>query len=170
MNRLKGSAYAAALWAFAFAALSFYWALGGSWLLATQSEQILALSEERWFIAVVWLTGLLKAAAGLVALSLVQGWGDAFPFGLRRFGAGAIGVFLLLYGGANLTVRALMALGFLATPASMATPQATWHLVLWDPFFVLGGVLFLLCALFAGGSHLGHAGTENGRGNDKVTV
>ena len=166
MSRLRGAAYAAALWAFAFAVLSFYWALGGNWLLDTQSEQILALSRERWFLAIVGLTGLLKAAAGFVALSLVQSWGDTFPFGLRRFGAGAIGAFLLLYGGANLTVRALMALGILATPATMATPQATWHLVLWDPFFVLGGVLFLLCALVAGQQD----GTANGRGNDKVTV
>ncbi len=62
-------------------------ALGGMWLASTQSEQILALSQKGWFIALVWLTGLLKIAAGLVALSLVQPRGEAFPFWLRRVGA-----------------------------------------------------------------------------------
>lgn len=141
------AAYAAALWAFAFAALSFYWALGSSWLAATQSESILELAEHRWFLAVVGLTVLLKVAAGLVALSLVQRWGTMFPFALRLFGVWSIGTILLLYGSANLAVRALMALGLLETPASMRTVRATWHLILWDPFFVLGSVLFLLCGL-----------------------
>ena len=78
-----------------------------------------------------------------------------FPFALRRFGVWSIGTILLLYGGANLAVRALMALGLLETPASMRTVRATWHLVLWDPFFVVGGVLFLLCALVATRSKTG---------------
>ncbi len=147
---IRRAAYGAALWAFAFGALSFYWALGGTWLARTQSEQILLLSRERWFLAFVAATGLLKVAAGFVPLSLVQPWGETFPRWLRRWGSGAIGTVLLLYGGANLAVRALMALGLLATPASMTTERATWHLILWDPFFVLGGSLFLLCSVLAG--------------------
>lgn len=167
MNRLEATAYPAALWAFAFAALSFYWALGGTWLANTQSEQILALSREPWFLVVVALTGVLKLGAGLVALSLVQRWGTAFPHPLRRFGVGAIGTVLLLYGGANLAVRALMAIGLIPTPASMMTPQATWHLILWDPFFVLGGLLFLLCSTVSSRKRTKAPGR---RGNDKVTV
>jgi len=142
----EGSAYAACAWSFVFAAASFYWALGGTFLSRTQSPQILELSAEPWFVAFVWFTGLLKVLAGLLALSLVQRWGDVFPRWLRRTGVWSVGLVLTLYGGANLAVRALMALGVLETPPSMRSAAATWHLILWDPWFLLGGVLFLAAA------------------------
>jgi hypothetical protein len=53
---------------------------------------------------------------------------------------------MLLYGAANLAVRAAMAAGLLATPGSMHSDAARWHLLLWDPWWVLGGVLFVLAA------------------------
>ncbi len=139
-------AYAACAWSFVFAALSFYWALGGGFLSTTQSPQTLALAAEPWFITVVWLTGLRKVLAGLFVLSLAQRWGERFPVWLRRMGVWSIGLVLTLYGGANLAARGLMALGVLETPASMRSAAATWHLVLWDPWFLLGGVLFLTAA------------------------
>ncbi len=143
---LTWSAYAACAWSFVFAALSFYWALGGTFLQETQSPQILALTTEPWFVAVVWLTGLLKVLAGLLALSLIQRWGEAFPVWLRRTGVWGVGLVLTLYSGANLGARGLMALGVLETPASMRSVAATWHLILWDPWFLLGGALFLAAA------------------------
>jgi len=60
------------------------------------------------------------------------------------------GVGMLLYGGANLAVRAVMAVGLLATPESMHSDAARWHLVLWDPWWVLGGVLFVIAAWTCG--------------------
>lgn len=114
--------------------------------MKTQSPQILALATESWFIAVVWLTGFLKVLAGLLALSLTKRWGRAFPVWLRRTGVWGVGLTLTFYGGANLAARGLMALGILETPTSMRSAAATWHLVLWDPWFLLGGVLFLATA------------------------
>jgi len=145
-TRLEGSAYAACAWSLVFAAASFYWALGGTFLSRTQSPQILELAAEPWFVAFVWLTGLLKVLAGVLALSLVRGWGEAFPRWLRRAGVWSVSLVLTLYGGANLAARGLMALGVLETPASMRSAAATWHLILWDPWFLLGGVLFLASA------------------------
>lgn len=142
----KGFTYAACIWSFVFAALSFYWALGGTFLSNTQSPQILALTAEPWFLAVVWLTGFLKDLAGLLALSLVQRWGETFPVWLRRAAVWGVGLLLTFYSGANLGARGLMALGILETPASMRSAAATWHLILWDPWFLLGGVLFLAAA------------------------
>ncbi len=142
----KWAAYAAGVWSFSFAALSFYWALGGSFLYRTQSPQILELASQSWFLAVVWLTGLLKVVAGMVAFSLVQQWGTRVPVWFRRISSWSIGLILTLYGGANLAVRGLMTLGALETPASMRSAAAMWHLVLWDPWFVLGGVLFISAA------------------------
>lgn len=164
---LTWSAYAACTWSFVFAALSFYWALGGSFLSYTQSPQILALTAEPWFIAVVWLTGFMKVLAGLLALSLVQRWGERFPVWLRRTVVWGVGLVLALYSGANLGARGLMALGILETPASMRSAAATWHLILWDPWFLLGGVLFLLTAWH---SRLDHTGTTTGHRSDKVSA
>lgn len=138
---LAWSVYAVCTWSFVFAALSFYWVLGDSFLNSTQSPQILALTAEPWFIAIVWLTGLLKVLAGLLALSLVQRWGEGFPVWLRRTAVWSVGLVLTLYGGANLAARRLMALGILHTPDSMRSAAATWHLVLRDPWFLLGGVV-----------------------------
>lgn len=146
LSLLTWSAYAACAWSFVFAALSFYWALGGSFLSNTQSPQILALTAAPWFIAIVWLTGLLKVLAGLLALSLIRRWGGKFPVWLRRVAVWSVGLVLTLYGGANLAARGLMALGVLETPASMRSAAATWHLILWDPWFLLGGLLFLAAA------------------------
>ena len=137
------------------AAASFYWALGGTFLSHTQSPQILELAAEPWFVAFVWLTGFLKVLAGLLALSLVQRWGETFPVWLRRTGVWSVGLVLTLYSGANLAVRGLMALGVLETPASMRSAAATWHLVLWDPWFLLGGVLFLTAAWSYRGTNTG---------------
>ena len=127
------SVYAAAAWSFVFAALSFYWALGGTLLVRTQSPQILELAANPRFLAIVWLTGLLKVAAGFTALSLAQRWGERIPVWLWQTGNWGIGLVLTLYGGANLAVRGLMALGTLRTPASMRSAAAKWHLILWDP-------------------------------------
>lgn len=146
LSSLPWFACAACAWSFVFAALSFYRALGGTFLSNTRSPQILELSVEPWFVAVVWLTELLKVLAGVLALSLVQRWVEAFPVWLRRTGVWSVGFVLALYSGANLGARGLMALGILRTPASMGSAATTWHLVLWDPWFLLGGVLFLAAA------------------------
>jgi hypothetical protein len=53
---------------------------------------------------------------------------------------------MLLYGAANLGVRAVMAVGLIPTAASMHSPAATWQLVLWDLWWLLGGVLFTVAA------------------------
>jgi hypothetical protein len=58
------------------------------------------------------------------------------------------GVGMLLYGGVNFVVGAvvalLRALAVLETPAD--TSAFWWHLLLWDPWWILGGVLFSLAA------------------------
>ena len=140
------AAYLACFWAFAFAAMSFYWAAGGTLGLATQSEQILALMKNSGFVAFVWVTGILKAVVGLLALALVRPWGQRFPQWLLLTGTWGAGALFTLYGGANLAVRGVMALGLIETPEAMRSVAARWHLLLWDPWWLLGGVLFLLTA------------------------
>src|SRR5262245_41909076 len=79
--------YAAAIWAFVFAATSFYWALGGRVGVETIGDAITkpALAGDPTILAIVWITGALKVVAGAVALALVQPWGRR----LARWGAAA---------------------------------------------------------------------------------
>jgi hypothetical protein len=145
-----GTAYAAAAWAFAFAAISFYWAAGGTAGADTIGSTIAdpALARDPGMVAILWATGALKALAGALALALAlaRPWGRRIPRWLPIAACWVGGAFMALYGAANLAVRALMALGLLATPDSMRTPAAQWHLLLWDPWWVLGGLLFVAAA------------------------
>ncbi|MBO0829583.1 MAG: DUF3995 domain-containing protein [Streptosporangiales bacterium] len=141
------AAHAAAVWAFAFAALSFYWAAGGTIGLAAVGGTIegTARSHE-WFTSIVSLTALAKAVGGMLALSLVRTWGERIPRTVRLAASTAAGALLAVYALLNLGARALQAVGIVATPASMHSAAAWWHLLLWDPWFLAGGVLFLAAA------------------------
>ncbi len=141
-------AYAAAAWSFVFAAMSFYWAAGGTAGVETLGNEIERLSEERdsGFVAEVWATGALKVAGGLLALATLRpAWGYISGRALR-IAVWVAGGLLTLYGAANLIQHGLMKAGAVDTPSGLGSEAATWHLVLWDPWWLLGGILFLLAA------------------------
>jgi hypothetical protein len=143
---LKWAGYAAAIWAFLFAAMSFYWALGGRIGLDTIGDAITrpALAGDPTILAIVWITGALKVVAGVVALALVRPWGRTIPRWtplLAGWGASAL---FLVYGAANLVQDTLIVAGAIATPAGLGATAARWHLFFWDPWWLLGGVFFAL--------------------------
>jgi hypothetical protein len=47
-----------------------------------------------------------------------------------------------LYGGASFLQHLLMLTGALALPAGLGRVGAQWHLTLWDPWWLFGGLLF----------------------------
>jgi hypothetical protein len=136
-------AYAACVCAGLFAAVSLYWALGGTAGLRTLGgslEQI-ARSRRTEAIVVIWVTVLLKVAGALLPLSLVRPWGSKIPRRLRVIVAGGTSLVLVLYGGVNVGAEALVELG-LITPAGRVDWFALgWHLALWDSWFLLWGIL-----------------------------
>lgn len=142
------AAHAAAVWAFAFAGVSCYWAAGGTVGLGTLGGTIESLVRggSDWFLLAVWVTSGLKAAAGMLALALVRPWAEPVPRWLLLTGSWGAGAVMTGYALANLGSRGLQALGIIATPASMYSTAAWWHLLLWDPWWLLGGVLFLIAA------------------------
>lgn len=142
------AAYAAAAWAFVFAAVSFYWAAGGTVGLATLATSIQEDARERTsaFLAMVWLTGALKVLGGVLALALARPWGRRLPRRLLLVAAWGGGIVLVLYEGASWVEAALMEAGVIDIPASLGADAARWNLLLWRPWWVLGGVLFLLAA------------------------
>lgn len=144
------SAYAAAVWSFLFAAVSFYWAMGGTVGVETLGSAFSdpAVTNDPLFVAFVWITGILKVLAGVFALAVVQPWGRNIPRWILHTAIWAIGVLLTVYGAALLIQHGLMVMGVIEIPTSIGSiAAARWHLFLWDPYWLLGGILFLAAAL-----------------------
>jgi hypothetical protein len=55
-----------------------------------------------------------------------------------------LGAALLLYGAANAMQHALVVAGALEAPEAVGEYAVRWHLFLWDPVWIAGGVLFAL--------------------------
>lgn len=137
-------AYGACLWSFLFAALSFYWALGGTAGADTVSPEIaqLARSGVAWIFAVLWITAIVKVLSGFVALALVQAWGKKIPRWLLLILAWGAGTLLFVHGSLFFIVGVLALSGAI----SVSTPIMVlhWYTFLWGPWWLLGGILFLV--------------------------
>ncbi|KUP97183.1 hypothetical protein AC529_08045 [Thermobifida cellulosilytica TB100] len=142
-------AYGAAVWALLFAAVSFYWALGGTALLDTIGEAVTgpALSGDPAVVAAVWLSALLKLAGVPGALALAQRWGTLFPRWLVLLAGWGVTALLCLYGGASLVQQVLMVAGVVDVSAAFR-PVLLWHLFLWTPVWLAGGVLYGIATFF----------------------
>lgn len=139
-------AYTAVVWWFAFAALSFYWVAGGTFGLTTLGERIesLAAVGEPWFLALVAVTGVLKLIPCILVLSLIRPRGDHFPLKIRLATVAGVGVLSFLYGGVQMAVKLLVLAGVF-TPEEIDWAGFWGHLLIWDPVWIIGGVL--LCAV-----------------------
>jgi hypothetical protein len=145
-NRFYASAaaYGAAGWAVIFAFMSFYWALGGRASLSTQAVAIRNQIDDPGFVAVLWLTGVLKVAAALIAMAFVLPVGRRIPRRLLLVAGWAAAVVLLMYGGLGWVQALLWEADLQAIPAAVGARAARWKLIFWDPFWLLGGLLFLV--------------------------
>ena len=135
------SACAAAVWGAVFALVHVYWLVGGRLFLPDGLSVVgnlpLLIID---IIAIPLCTG-----AAAVALSLVQGWGERFSRLLRLVGAWGIAAVCVVHALPSAVDWIALALGKLDVAAldSMAR-FATFG---YEPFFLLGGVLFGLAAL-----------------------
>ena len=155
-TRLRGRnvqfAYAAATWAFIFAGITFYWAAGGTAGASTVGSEVTSLASRNWaiFAIVLWVDAISKVLLGLLALAIVQSWGTIFPRKLLLVSSWVIGLLMALYGSIQLTVTGISAL-LMITGVISISPSVDWagiegHLAIWDPYWLLGGLLFLLAA------------------------
>ncbi|WP_280759171.1 DUF3995 domain-containing protein [Prescottella agglutinans] len=123
-----------------FAALHVFWAAGGSAGLASSAGNELAAHRPTAFVVL----GLWGVAAVLMAAAVVVGvaMNAQLPPRLRRI----LG-WLITAAGLAMLARAVMIEILLITDAggvrTEVGPQQThWSLVLWNPWFAIGGVLF----------------------------
>ncbi|MFC8719500.1 DUF3995 domain-containing protein [Kitasatospora sp. NPDC057198] len=132
-----------------FAVPSFYWALGGLvGASSTVSPTLVQLARERHpgFLAVLWVTGVLKVVGGALGLALAsrRGWGRNANRLLQLAGWGA-GV-LLVWHGMLFVGQGLLVQAHVIGIAPELVPVSRWYTYLWGPWFVAGGVAFLLAA------------------------
>ncbi|MFF2405818.1 DUF3995 domain-containing protein [Streptomyces sp. NPDC058092] len=133
----------ACAWAVAFAVLHFYWALGGSWGLSVSAGP---LAEERpgWFVAVgLWGVGLLCLVGGVLGRLLAR----PRPRGLAGRVVKTLGwcvcAVLLVRG---ITVEVLLLTDTAGQEIAVSPEQRLWTLLLWNPWFLIGGLVFGLAA------------------------
>jgi len=137
------TAYAAFVWALLFALSNVYWGLGGR-LAVPLADPEVAFGDPA-FVVFNWAAVVLKVGLGLLALATVHPWGRVFPRLAMLIVTYAAGGAMLVYGGLGFVLDVLRLLGFLAVPSSGLT-SLRWHVFLWDPWWMLGGVLFLAVA------------------------
>lgn len=142
------AAYAACALALLYAAVSFYWALGGTvgvdTLGGTVEETARAGGPEGTALGLA--AGVLKLAGGLLALALVRPWGGVLPRRLLLAAAWAASAVLCLYGGAVVVAGALVLAGVVDPSGPVDRTALRWHVFLWDLWFLVWGILLGVAA------------------------
>lgn len=141
-TRAAPAALVAAALAFASAAVSLYWTLGGTALLDTVGGTFEELARERsaGALALGAVVVVAKVGAGLVALALRR------P--RRRLAVLALagGVLVALYGGVLVCVGALVLAGVIVPSEPVDRYALRWHVFVWDLWFVVWGIALALAA------------------------
>ncbi|WP_328304607.1 DUF3995 domain-containing protein [Actinomycetospora sp. NBC_00405] len=134
--------YLAAAVGSAFAAVSLYWAAGGTAGLCTIGGPVEDLTRARdpQFIALLWATAVAKIIGAVLGLALVRPWGQRVPRRTLFAGAEAAAVLLTLYGAVQTGAVALAATGFLDVEPIDPT-VLRWRMFLWEPWFLVWGLL-----------------------------
>ncbi|TVL89527.1 DUF3995 domain-containing protein [Streptomyces sp. SAJ15] len=144
--RLRPGAWpglAAAVWGLLFAVPSFVWAMGFTFgARTTVAPSLVELAEDRvaWFVAVLWVTGLLKVFGALIGVGLTRrrgGWVGR----LMVFCGGGAAVLLVWHGCLFVVHGVLVEIGTRSVAPDLAG-LTRWYLGLWGPWFIVGGLAF----------------------------
>jgi hypothetical protein len=141
---MRFAAYGAAALAFASAAVTLYWTVGGTLLLDTVGGAFERLARERsaGAFALATVVIALKLLAGLLALALAREPGPRLLRLLLAAGA-AGGALLALYGGVLVVVGALVLAGAIRSSGPVDEHALRWHVFLWDLWFLVWGLALL---------------------------
>ncbi|WP_165914842.1 DUF3995 domain-containing protein [Nocardia alba] len=153
---------AAVLWSCVFAGLHLFWALGGSVGLASSAGSDLAVRRPPLFVA----AGLWGVAVALLAGAVFVGVAavGSVPRRYRRVMAWMIGLAGLVLLARGVLVEIALAVDVGGIRGEVGPHQTWWSLVLWNPWFMFGGVLFIGAGLRIARVWLGDAVTPSTRG------
>ena len=143
------AAYAAAIVAFGYALMSLYWALGGHALISTIGGYAEQFTRRGGALPVLigLVATLAKVLGGLLALALVRPWGRVIPRGWLLLGSAAVSVLLVVYGGLNVLLGALVLSGVIHPAGAVDRTALRWHVGLWDLWFLVWGILLSLAVI-----------------------
>ena len=158
-------AYAACVVAAVYAVVSFYWAFGGTSGIGTLGGRLeeLGRNGEPAVLGGAGVAGVLKAAGAVLALALVRPWGRVLPRRVLLVVAWAGAVVLVGYGGLYVVGGALALGGVVEVAGAGDRAALWWHVLVWDLWFLVWGVLLgvavwrfgRLSAAVAGGRRAG---------------
>jgi len=146
-SRWGGAAAAATMWCGSFAGLHLFWALGGSVGLASSAGRDLAMRRPASFVIFGLYGTALLLVVGILIIAVTQR-----PQAARRLRRAAsvlmavVGVGLVLRG---LALEVLLATNAAGLRANVGPLETHWSLILWNPWFAVGGTLFIATAIRA---------------------
>jgi hypothetical protein len=132
----------ACAWALIFALVSTYWGLGGRVGVdqlalsireavrdndtSFQVQNWIGVAAKLTWAGIAWL--MVRRVTRYRRVILVIAW--------------AASIALILYGLIGMVEKALMVSGVIDVAASIGDNAVIWYLLLWDPWWLLGGILF----------------------------
>ena len=144
-HQLGLAAAAAALVAgLAYVAISAYWALGGTWLLATVSSSLITTDQSTTAVIAVWAAVVLKGVGALLPFYLRRPAPPSKWHGRLRLLAWAEGAVLTLYGFVFTSAGLLVQQGVIHPGRAADRRALVWHTYLWDPWFLVWGLLVVI--------------------------
>jgi Protein of unknown function (DUF3995) len=143
------TAYAAGFVAFAYALVSLYWAVGGHGLISTVGGYVEHFAHRGGALPVLVALAVAgaKLAGGVLALALVRPWGRVVPRGWLLLGSAGASVVLMVYGGLNVLLGALVLSGVIHPTGSVDRTALRWHVGVWDLWFLVWGVLLAVATV-----------------------
>lgn len=140
-------AYGGCAWWVAVAGASLYWAAGGTTGVGTLwgGDRVLSGAREQWIVSLLWIAGAVKLVPAVLALTLARRWRG---YGLSRVvqaSAWLLGLTLVPYVAVEAAVRGLVRFSAL-DPAQVEPTAIAWGLLFWNPWWVIGVVLFCAAA------------------------
>jgi hypothetical protein len=131
-----------------YACVNAYWGAGGTRLLDTVGGSLARLghAHDTTLIVAIWGTVALKVAAALLPLLALRNAADG-PRRIARLLAWVAAAILTVYGAVLMTVGLLVQADVIRSPASADRRALMWHAYLWDPWFLLWGLLIATALL-----------------------
>lgn len=129
--------------------MSLYWAAGGDGLVSTVGGYVEQFARRGGAVPVLvaLAAAVAKMAGGVLALALVRPWGRVVPRRWLLISSAGVSAVLVVYGGLNVAVGALVLSGTLHPSGSVNRTALRWHVGVWDLWFLLWGILLALATV-----------------------
>ncbi|WP_212966973.1 DUF3995 domain-containing protein [Lederbergia ruris] len=130
------------VWTVVFAAMSFYWAMGGLIGARSLGGSIyeMSLDPPRSFVIILWLTGIMKLFGLLLLSLLLLQWRKPLISSGLFYVTKIVGIVLFFYGFLNFTTITLSLFHIL--DFDLESYAVWWRLLFWEPFWMAGGVFY----------------------------